>query len=267
MSRRRPYGTGSIRERSPGAFELRYDVAADPATGRRKTICTTFRGTKSKAEAELRRLLRAVDTCEHIDPTRMLVRDCLANWLATARQEISGQTHERYGQLVRHYLLPALGNVQVDKLSSTQIQALYTGFATGGRRDGKLGGLAGLAARTRRQIHAVLHSALARAVEDHLIARNPAAVFKKKRLPKVPRHELTTLTAQQSATLLEALRHSRVYWPTLIALTTGMRRGEVLALRWRHIDLKRGNAAVITALNKRRQDCASNRQRPTVRGP
>lgn len=244
MSRRQ----GSIRERGKGSYELRYPLATDPATGRRRTATVTFKADKrGDAEKELRRLLRSVDTNEHVDPTRLLVRDYLNNWLATVRQEVSGQTHERYGQLVRHYLLPGLGNVPIAKLNSTHIQTCYTTLATEGRRDGKPGGLA---ARTRRQIHAILHSALARAVEDQIIARNPAAVFKKKRLPKVPRHELTTLTAPQAATLLAALRHSRVYWPTLIALTTGMRRGEVLALRWRHIDFDRATVAVVNSLEQ-----------------
>jgi integrase len=243
MSRRQ----GSIRERAAGSYELRYSLAADPATGRRRTV--TVRGSLRDAQAELRRLLRAIDTGEHVDPTRMLVRDFLATWLASIREEVSPRTHERYGELVRHFLAPALGNLPIAKLTTSHIQGAYTALADGGRRDGKPGGLS---PRTRRQIHAILHSALSRAVEDQLIARNPAAVFKKKRLPKVERQELATLTAEQSATLLDALRHSRVYWPVLIALTTGVRRGEVLALRWRHVDLERGTLSVVTSLEQTR---------------
>jgi integrase len=242
---------GSIRERTKGSFELRYSLKADPVTGRRRTATATIKAEKrGDAEKELRRLLRSVDTGEHVDPTRMLVREYLAAWLATAREEVSPRTHERYAELVRHFLLPALGNQPLAKLTSSQIQAVYTTLATGGRRDGKPGGLA---ARTRRQIHAVLHSALARAVEDQLIARNPAAVFKKKRLPKVPQAELVTLTAQQSAALLTALSHSRVYWPVLLALTTGMRRGEVLALRWRHVDFNRGTVAIVASVEQTKE--------------
>jgi integrase len=86
-------------------------------------------------------------------------------------------------------------------------------------------------------------------VEQQVIARNPAEVLSR-RLPKVDRKELTTLTAEQSAWLLEAISHSRVYWPTLIALATGMRRGEILALRWRNVDLDRGTLRVMESLEQ-----------------
>ena len=249
MSARRQ---GSIRERAPGSYELRYLLGTDPANGRRRTATITIRGTQKDAERELRRLLKTIDDGEHVEPTRMVMRDYLNNWLATVREEVSPRTHERYSELVRHFLAAALGNLPIAKLTPSHIQIVYTSLAHGGRRDGKPGGLA---ARTRRQ-----HSSLARAVEDQLIARNPAAVFKKKRLPKVERHELATLTAQQSATLLDALRHSRVYWPVLIALATGMRRGEVLALRWRNVDLDRGTVAVVASLE---QTCAGLRFKST----
>src|SRR5262249_47186094 len=115
---------------------------------------------------------------------------------------------------------------------------------TGGRRDGKAGGLS---ARTRRHIHRILRSALARAVEQQVLARNPADAFKK-RLPKVERRKMMTLTAEQAARLLEAIKPKRVYWPVLIGLATGMRRGEILALRC--IDLDRGVARVVESLEQ-----------------
>jgi integrase len=86
-----------------------------------------------------------------------------------------------------------------------------------------------------------------------LIARNPADVFKK-RLPKVERRELVTLTADQSARLLEALAHSRVYWPVLLALSTGMRRGECLAVRWKNVDLDAGTLRVVESLEETKTD-------------
>jgi integrase len=72
----------------------------------------------------------------------------------------------------------------------------------------------------------------------------------KKRLPKIERREMATLTADQSQLLLTALRHTRVYWPVLIALATGMRRGEILALRWRNIDLDRASVRVVESLEQ-----------------
>ena len=126
------------------------------------------------------------------------------------------------------------------KLTPVQIQNAYNGWADGGRRDGKAGGLSPL---TRRYIHVILRSALARAVEQQVLARNPADALKN-RLPKVERHEMTILTVEQSGHLLDSLRHMHIYWPVLLALTTGMRRGEILALHWKNVELDRGTLRV-----------------------
>jgi hypothetical protein len=87
--------TGHIRERSSGSWELRYSLGTDPATGKRQTVTTTVRGDRRVAEKELRRLLRSVDTGEHVDPSRLSVRHWLTTWLATVREEVSPKTYER----------------------------------------------------------------------------------------------------------------------------------------------------------------------------
>ena len=84
---------------------------------------------------------------------------------------------------------------------------------------------------------------------EQVIARNPADVFRN-RLPKVERRDLVTLTADQSAQLLQAIAHSRVYWPVLLALSTGMRRGEILAIRWKNVDLELGTLRVVESLEQ-----------------
>jgi integrase len=239
--------TGHIRERSPGSWwELRYSLGRDPATGKRRIATATVRGRRRDAEKELRRLLRSVDTGEHIDPTRMTVRQWLTTWLATVREEVSPKTYERYAEIVQHFLVPAIGNLELTKLTPTHIQAAYSALATGGRRDRKPGGLA---PQTRRHIHRILNSALARAVEQQVLARNPAEVFKK-RLPKVERREMITLSIDQSAGLLAAIKHTRIYWPVLLALSTGMRRGEIFALRWKNVELERGILRVMESVEQ-----------------
>ncbi len=240
--------TGHIRQRSPGAWELRYSLGTDPATVRRRTVTTTVRGKRGDAEKELRRLLRALDTGEHVDPTRMTVGGWLGAWLTAVKDEVSPRTHERYVQIVTNFLVPELGALPIGKLAPAHIQAAYSKWATGGRRDGKAGGLS---PRSRGHIHRIFNAALVRAVEQQVIARNPAEVFKK-RLPKVEPKEMVTLSPEQSRQLLDAIGHTRVYWPVLLALATGMRRGEVFALRWKHVDLERGSLRVMESLEQTR---------------
>jgi integrase len=236
MSRRE----GHVTERSPGRWLVRYYGEAQ------RRYAVTVKGTRKEAERELRRRLDALDLGTHVDPNRMTTGEWLTRWLATVAEEISPKTHERYGELVRHFLIPALGGLPIAKLAPTHIQDCYTALASGGRRDGKPGGLS---RQTRRHLHRVLHAALARAVEQQIIIRNPAAAM---RLPKVERAPMTTLSPKQSRQLLDGLRHSHIYWPALLATSTGMRRGEVLALRWQNVDLEHGSVRVVESLEQTR---------------
>lgn len=237
---------GHIRQRSPGSWEVRYSLGTDPATGKRRTVTTRVKGKREVAERELRRLLRTIDTGEHVDPTRMTLAEWLKTWLAAVRSEISPKSHERYSEIVQNFLSPALGNLPMTKLAPADIQNAYNGWAAGGRRDGKSGGLS---PRTRRHIHRILRAALSRAVEQQVISRNPTDPFRK-RLPKIERRELQTLSTEQSVQLLQAIKHTRTYWPTLIALTTGMRRGEVLGLRWKSVDLDGAMVRVVESVEE-----------------
>jgi integrase len=235
--------TGHIRERSPGSYELRYSLGADPATGKRKIATATVRGKRQDAERELRRLLRALDTGEHIDHSRVTLKEWLGTWLSAIKDDVSPGTLAFYTHTADRFLIPTLGKLPLSKLSPTQIQSAYTALAAEGRRDGR----GCLSPQTRRHIHRVLSTSLARAVELQVLPRNPCDALRR-RLPKVERHELNVLTAEQAALLLDAIRPYRVYWPTMIALATGARRGEILALRWRNVDLDAGTIRIERSL-------------------
>src|SRR5215831_7730404 len=101
----RPRGT--IKSRSPGSYRIRYSLGRDPVSGKRRFATATVRGTRKQAEKELVRLLRSVDTGEHVDPNRMTIGEWLDAWLSAL--EISPKAKERYTEIVRCYLMPAFG--------------------------------------------------------------------------------------------------------------------------------------------------------------
>ena len=105
----RPRGT--ISQRSPGSYRLRYSLGRDPVTGKRRWGTATVRGSRKTAEKELVRLLRTVDTGEHVDPSRLTVGGWLRLWVDSVKREVSPKTHERYAEIVRCYLLPAFGSI------------------------------------------------------------------------------------------------------------------------------------------------------------
>src|SRR5262249_51850510 len=137
---------------------------------------------------------------------------------AMVRTEASVATYSRYEAAVANYLRPAWGSVPLLKFTPTHIQEAYAKWGCpGGRRDGRAGPLA---PSTRRLLHRVLATSLNRAVELQVIPRNPTAILRR-RLPKLERREMRTLSPEQSRTVLGELRGTPHYWPVLLALSTG----------------------------------------------
>src|SRR5262249_26670737 len=121
--------------------DVGFSLGTNSAPGQRRIATATVHGTRRDAERELRRLLRTLDTGEHVDPTRMTVRAWLEQWLDTVRQEVSPKSFERYQEIVSNFLAPALGNLPLLKLAPSHIQAAYNKWATGGRLDREEGRL------------------------------------------------------------------------------------------------------------------------------
>jgi integrase len=221
---------GHIRPRGPGAWELKYDIGRDPRTGKRTTKYKTVHGAKRDAQRELRNLLGAVDRGVVADAGKMTVGQWLGRWLAEAKHTTSPKTHERYSEIVSKHLVPALGAILLAKLAPAQIQAYYSAALARGRRDGK----GGLSPQTVRHHDRVLNVALKRARRLRLIVTNPVEDAD---APKVERQELGMPDQDGIARLINAAASTRLHAPIVLALATGMRRGEVLALRWCDVDL------------------------------
>jgi site-specific recombinase XerD len=155
-------------------------------------------GTKKDAERELTRILREKDTGAYVEPSKMTVAEYLERWLADyAKTNTSGKTYERYCDIARNHIIPALGKHELSKLKPLQIQSYYSKALQSGRRDGS----GGLASQTVLHHHRLLRKAMQDAVKWELISRNPVASVQP---PRTPGEEMQVLNAEEVHKLLEA---------------------------------------------------------------
>ena len=240
---RRQKGTGGVRARRSDVFELKFDVGVDPISGKRKTKYKTVRGTRREAEKELRKLLRQVDTGDYFEPNKVTVTGLLDRWIDHMKAQVAPKTLDRYEQLIENNIKPVLGSMKLEQLRPYHIEGAWTVLLQEGRKDNK----GGLAPQTVKHCHRLLRQAIAQAVRWQLISRNPADAVEP---PRVARKDLEVLDVEQTAALLRAISKSQYYLPMIIAVTTGLRRGETLAVRWRDIDLDGGGLSVMQSLEQ-----------------
>jgi integrase len=235
---------GHIRERSPGRWAIVIDLR-DPQTGERRRKWHSFAGTKRAAQVEAARLIHELKSGSYVEPAKETLAVFLDRWLLDIKARVSPRTYDRYAEIARKNIVPALGAVPLKKLRAQHISAAYASALAGGRRkDGTA-----LSARTVVHIHRVLKQALTQAVQWEMIARNPAAAVKP---PKVPPKPMQTYDLAQTAELIEAMRNTRLFIPVLLAVLCGLRRGEIAALRWKNVDLMAGQIAVVESAEQTR---------------
>jgi integrase len=241
----RNQGQGHIRQRGKQSWELKFDLGRDPATGKRLSRHVTFKGTKREAQAELNRLLNRRNEGTYVDPTKMSVAEYLEHWLTVdIERRVARKTVLRHRGIVKHQIVPRLGHVPVRKLTATHIEAFEAQLQCEGYVKGSKAG-EGLTAQTVLHVHRTLSQALAHAVKAGVLFKNPAEQVKP---PRPPRREIAILSKAEVATLLRAA--GALYLPVLVAVTTGMRRGELLGLRWSDIDLKAARLTVNQSLER-----------------
>lgn len=235
--------SGHIRRRGKRSWEIKFDVGTDPLTGERKTKYHSFKGTRREAEIEAARLITAATTGELVDPSRITVAEFLDRWERDwLLGNVSTKTAETYRDHLKHPRR-RLGTLALQKLRPVALAELYAALL----RE------TGLAPRTVGHIHRILHRALGHAVQWNLIRNNPAEVVDP---PRVPSTEIEILSAEELQALLVKLRGRTIYPIAALALATGMRRGELLALRWKDIDFERGLLRVERVLEQTRNGIA-----------
>jgi integrase len=202
--------------------------------------------TQKAAQAELNKILRSIDDGTYVELSKQTVSEYLERWLNTVKPNLAAKTFERYKQLVDVNINPKLGPLKLIKLQPFQLAEFYTWSSTAGnRRTGK-----GLSTRTVLHVHRLLRKALQQAVVWQLRPTNPADAVE---APRPAEKEMQPIDEEQAASLIESAKNTEMYIPILMGLCTGMRRGELLAVRWSDLDFENARLTVNQSLAQTRE--------------
>jgi integrase len=235
--------SGNITKRGKNSWRLKFDAGRDEKTGQRKTQFHTLRGTKRQAQIKLAELITAVDQSKYVEPNKITVAEFVRvrvdHWEAAG--EISARTAQRYRQLVEHQIVPHIGAKLLQKLRTLDVETWHVALRTGGRVRGQ----GDLSARTIGHAHRVLGKALREAAKNELVVKNVVAA---ESAPRVDDDEMVIV--QDVPAFVEKIRGNRLFTLGVIGLFTGMRLGEVLALRWGRVDIDQKIIQVREALEQ-----------------
>jgi integrase len=231
--KRNPNGAGSIWQRKDGRYEARVYVPQPDGTRKRKTVYgSTWEECDEKRQELVRRDRQGVPT-----PSRSAkLSEWLPYWLEEyIKPHRKRTTYVKYEMHVRLYLVPLLGNRRLESLTTANVRQMLSAVT------------AQASAATAKEAHRVLRTALTAACREELINRNVVQLVP---APRVEPRELHPWTLDETLTFLEAARTDPLYPAFVLAVALGLRRGEILGLQWRDVDLDRRTLTVRTTLNR-----------------
>jgi len=234
VAKRRANGEGNIRKRKDGHWEGRYTAGYDLNTGKR-IVKNVLGKTQAKVKGKLK---TAVEQAQQVD---MIRTDdyTVASWLRTwyelySKPNVRPSTAEYYRRSIEQHVVPRIGNIKLNRLTSRDIQKLYRDLQESGRlREVQKSKNPGLSNATVRGIHMMLHNALDRAVKERLILRNPSEDCI---IPKLVKQEMKILCPEDIGSYLQAANKRGVLPMFYLELVSGLRKGELVALRWDDLD-------------------------------
>lgn len=215
---RRGHGEGSIYQRKDGRW-----VASITLENRKRKYL--YGDTRREVQEKLKLALREQQQGKLATGPQQAVKQFLEQWLIQVHKPtIREGSYVTYSSVLNKHVYPAIGHIQLQKLTPQQVQVFYTSMIN-----------EGLSAKTVHLIHAVLHKALDHAIKWGIITHN---VCNSVSLPRKARYEIQPLTSEQCQILLLVAQGHRFEGLLTLAIATGMRRGELLALRWQDVDLE-----------------------------
>ena len=243
MAKKRANGEGSIRKRKDGRWEGRYTAGHNLETGK-----PIYRNVLGKTQAEVKEKLKtAIQETQSLDFSKTgqyTVGQWMDVWYENyAKIKVRPSSHQTYKGYIENHIKPNIGDIPLEKLTTLDLQRLYKTLLANGRVDRleSKGQPKGLSPKTVRNIHQILSSALKLAQEQRIILTNPAEGCA---LPKVEHREMKTLPVEQLQSFLREAKDSGVFELYYLELATGLRRGELLGLKWEDIDLEHGDLRV-----------------------
>ena len=234
---------GHIRKRGNN-WAVVIELPRDSVSGKRQQQWISVKGTKRDADRKLREVLHTMDKGTYVKPTKITLGEWLRQWLSDyVSIHTTPRTQESYRSIVECHLIKALGMIPLVELQPQHIQSYYAKALSEGRVDGK----GGLSARSVVYHHRILSKALGYAVRMGALARNVIDMIDP---PRVERVKMTTLNTEEVTIFLDTAKETSYYVFFATLLYAGLRRGELLALKWRNLDLGRASLIVVETAYK-----------------